>query len=86
MARTSASKTYSTFVAGLMTEATPLNYPANTVLDTLNCVFEREGNIKRRLGIDYEASATLTSKSTAEATWQTKYSSILCRHVRQFFK
>lgn len=72
MARTSAAKTYSTFVAGLMTEATPLNYPANTVLDTLNCVFEREGNIKRRLGVDYEASATLTSKTIAEATWQTK--------------
>ena len=72
MSRTSAAKTYSTFVAGLMTEATPLNYPENTVLDTLNCVFEREGNIRRRLGVDYEASAVLTNKSTAEATWKTQ--------------
>lgn len=72
MARNSAAKTYSTFVAGLMTEATPLNYPENTVLETLNCVFEREGNIRRRLGMDYEASSSLTSKTTAEATWQTQ--------------
>lgn len=72
MARTSASKTYSTFVAGLITEATPLNYPDNTVQNTLNCVFEREGNIRRRLGVDYEAGAALTSKSTAEAKWKTQ--------------
>ena len=55
-----------------MTEATPLNYPENTVLDTLNCVFEHEGNIRRRLGMDYEASAVLTTKSLSETKFQTQ--------------
>ena len=72
MARTSAAKTYSTFVAGLVTEATPLNFPENAVLKTLNCVFHKEGNIQRRLGIDYEAGSSLTSKTIAEATFQTQ--------------
>ncbi len=72
MARTSAAKTYSTFVAGLVTEATPLNYPENAVLDTLNCVFEHEGDIHRRLGVNYEAGYSLTAKTVAEATFQTQ--------------
>ena len=73
MARTAAAKTYSNFVAGLITEATPLNFPENGVLGSLNVSFDKKGNIRRRLGMDYESSATLTSKTLAETTvWQTQ--------------
>lgn len=42
------------FVGGLKTEFTGLNFPENASTDTQNCVFTRVGNVTRRQGIDYE--------------------------------
>jgi hypothetical protein len=42
------------FVGGLKTEFTGLNFPENAATDTQNCTFTRVGNVTRRQGIDYE--------------------------------
>lgn len=44
----------SNFVAGLITEASPLTFPANASLDEDNFVLNRDGSRKRRLGMDLE--------------------------------
>lgn len=46
----------STFVAGLITEASPLTFPANASLDEDNFVLNRDGSRQRRLGMDFEES------------------------------
>lgn len=51
----------STFVAGLITEASPLTFPANASLDEDNFVLNRDGSRQRRLGMDYEPSAVVVS-------------------------
>ncbi|MNX33240.1 hypothetical protein D3C86_634640 [compost metagenome] len=43
-----------TFVAGLVTEASPLTFPANASLDEDNFVLNRDGSRNRRLGMDFE--------------------------------
>lgn len=44
----------STFVGGLITEASPLTFPANASLDEDNFVLNRDGSRQRRLGMDFE--------------------------------
>lgn len=64
------------FVRGLISEATGLNFPKDACTEALNCVFDAKGTVSRRLGIDYEASAstanTVTRNSSAisEYTWE----------------
>jgi len=72
MPRNESLKVYNTFVGGLVTEATPLTFPENASLDALNVVFDSDGNVQRRLGMDYEASATVTSESIVQTLWDTK--------------
>lgn len=43
-----------TFVGGLITEASPLTFPANASLDEDNFVLNRDGSRQRRLGMDFE--------------------------------
>lgn len=43
-----------TFVAGLITEASPLTFPANASLDEDNFILNRDGSRQRRLGMDFE--------------------------------
>ncbi|SPF82141.1 hypothetical protein [Pseudomonas phage GP100] len=43
------------FVAGLITEASPLTFPPNASLDEDNFVLYRDGSRDRRLGMDYES-------------------------------
>ncbi|HID36714.1 MAG TPA: hypothetical protein EYP39_04975, partial [Ghiorsea sp.] len=45
-------KNYATYVGGLFTEATPLNYPENTVQFTQNFRYDPSGYIERRLGLE----------------------------------
>lgn len=45
---------FNTFVGGLVTEATPLTFPANASLDEENFVLNNTGLRTRRLGFDYE--------------------------------
>lgn len=42
------------FKNGLITEATGLNFPENACTDTTNCVFNFNGSVSRRLGINFE--------------------------------
>ena len=61
------TKPYSTYVAGLITEAGPLTYPENASTDELNCLLFRKGNRRRRLGIDYETDYSLSAASVGLA-------------------
>ena len=72
MPKNDSLKVYNTFVGGLVTEATPLTFPENAVQDAVNCIFDKKGDIRRRLGVNYESSHALTNKNNAESLWQTK--------------
>lgn len=45
---------FNTFVKGLITEASPLNFPANASREEINFELLRDGTRRRRLGFDYE--------------------------------
>jgi hypothetical protein len=62
------TKPYSTYVAGLITEAGPLTYPENASTDELNCLLFRKGNRRRRLGVDFEIDYTLSATSVGLAS------------------
>lgn len=57
MTRQINSVEVNTFVAGLITEASPLTFPANASLDEDNFVLLRDGSRQRRLGMDLEDGA-----------------------------
>jgi hypothetical protein len=61
MARSSAVSPENSFIKGLITEATGLNFPENACTETFDCVFDQTGTVSRRLGFDYETSATTAS-------------------------
>ena len=46
------------FVKGLITEASPLNYPPNASISEKNFELNRDGTRDRRLGLDYEPEFT----------------------------
>jgi hypothetical protein len=54
-----------TFVQGIITEASPLNFPPNASREEENFVLKRDGSRRRRLGMDYEEFATLRTAGTA---------------------
>lgn len=54
MARSSQAVEFNTFVGGLVTEASPLTFPDNTALDINNFEINKNGTLKRRLGMDFE--------------------------------
>lgn len=47
------------WVRGIITEASPLNFPEGASLDEENFVLDRDGTRARRLGLDYEAPYSL---------------------------
>lgn len=72
MSKVVTEQQINTFVRGLITEASPLTFPENAALDLSNVVFNRDGTISRRLGIDFESGYTqvstgLSSTSTKNA-------------------
>ena len=68
MAKVASEKKYSSFVKGLVTEASALTFPENASLDEDNFDLNIDGSRKRRLGIDYEAGYSLTNTGIPEAT------------------
>lgn len=54
MAKKSVKVEVNNFVQGLITEASPLNFPPNATVDESNFVLNRDGTRNRRLGIDLE--------------------------------
>jgi len=58
VARSSVQKSYFNFVGGLVTEASPLTSPPNTLLTGENFDLRRDGSLIRRRGIDVEIGVT----------------------------
>lgn len=54
MPNTSGISVENSFIGGLVTEATGLNFPENACTDTVNCRFTKYGSVERRLGMDFE--------------------------------
>lgn len=54
MARQNQTSEHNTFVAGLVTEASPLTFPENAAVDVNNFVLSKTGEIRRRLGMNFE--------------------------------
>lgn len=52
MAKQGQRAEVNTFIQGLITEASPLNFPPNASKDEENFILRRDGTRKRRLGID----------------------------------
>ena len=57
MPRNVATNVENSFIKGLVTDATGLNFPENAVVETDNCVYTEFGEVHRRLGIDYEVGS-----------------------------
>ena len=45
---------FNTFVGGLVTEASPLNFPSNASLDEENFTLNKDGTRSRRAGVPFE--------------------------------
>jgi len=74
MGTQAVTKKYSTFVKGLITEASALNFPENASLDEDNFHLHVDGSRERRLGMDYESgyvktTATLDTYSEGEVSF-----------------
>ena len=70
MPRAKTKLEYSTFVKGLITEASPLTYPDNASLVDENFVLNRDGSRQRRLGMKYEPNYVFKSIPKVEGTTQ----------------
>ena len=68
MAQEATIKQYSNFSKGIMTEATPLNFPDDYSLDEANLVLNIDGSRERREGIEYETGYALTTTATSTAS------------------
>lgn len=69
MPKVATKAEFNYFVKGIITEASPLNFPENASIDEENYDIDRKGTRYRRLGMDLEEGATfrtLTSQSSVE--------------------
>ena len=71
MATAETNKEYTTFVRGLITEASPLTFPEGASIDEDNFVLNRDGSRIRRLGIDYENNYAVTSTGILDSVFST---------------
>lgn len=63
MSRSAATSIENNFSKGLITEATAMNYPENSVIETDNCIYSKNGKVIRRYGIDYETNYVINPYS-----------------------
>ncbi len=73
MPRSVGNTVENSFIQGLITEATGLNFPEQACADTQNCIFDQRGIVSRRRGFDYEADATTSN--------QTRSNSVIVEYV-----
>lgn len=59
------------FVNGLVTEATGLNFPDKAVVETYDCIFDIDGSVYRRTGIDLEENFSLKTIDRANKVIKT---------------
>lgn len=59
---------FNKFIKGLITEASPLNFPENASQEEENFELKRDGTRDRRLGIGYETGATLRTSPVSFVT------------------
>lgn len=96
MARSAGIAVENSFVKGLITEATALNFPENAVTDCDNTVFDPTGLVTRRLGFNLEADYQVNSHigedgAYNEFVWKTvdnagsKQFVVICRGDRLSF-
>lgn len=57
MSQVLQNRTVNTFVKGLITEATEATFPPDASVDENNCVLDRDGSRRRRLGLEVEADS-----------------------------
>jgi hypothetical protein len=67
MAQESTIKQYSNFSKGIMTEASPLNFPDDYSLDEANMLLHVDGSRERRDGIEHESGNAITTTTTTTA-------------------
>lgn len=63
------------FIKGLVTEATGLNFPEQAVTETFDCIFDIDGSVYRRTGFDFEPNFITktidrSNKVIREYLWQ----------------
>lgn len=61
------------FIAGLNTQATALNFPANAVIDQDNCIFSERGIVSRRYGVDFENNYVTNTQDRTNLAQSTFY-------------
>lgn len=64
-------KFFVNFTGGLNTEATPLNFPENSAQEIDNFDLFRTGEVKRRLGLDFENGFTVRPETTPASEMDT---------------
>lgn len=68
MAKKSIKAEFKNFIKGLITEASPVNFPPEASFDEENFQLNRDGTRDRRLGLDYEADYQLRDLPVDAAT------------------
>jgi hypothetical protein len=71
MPKTGQHAEVNTFIQGLITEASPLNFPPNASREEENFILNRDGTRHRRLGMDFEDDYNLRSLGIDFATFAT---------------
>jgi len=73
MAQDATIKQFSNFSKGLMTEATPLNFPENYSLDEDNMLLAVDGSRERRTGMQFETGFAHTTTASANTAVSMKF-------------
>jgi hypothetical protein len=71
LARNIASTVENSFVNGILTEATALNFPEGAATESYNCVYLLKANVVRRYGLDFEPNYVLNTVNRSEVVVNT---------------